>query len=120
MVSAPLYCNACGAANQPGAPACAVCGQSLQAAAPDDTSEAVQAAAPDDTSEAVQAAAPDDISMATQAADMSELAPGVFLQQRYRVLSRLGRGGFWAVYKVAVTPVGDRILAGKQHIPDGL
>ena len=74
MVSAPLYCNACGAANQPGAPACSVCGQSLQSA---------QAAEPDDASEAAQAAELD---------DTSELAPGVFLQQRYRILSRLGRG----------------------------
>ncbi|MFL5706327.1 MAG: WD40 repeat domain-containing serine/threonine protein kinase [Ktedonobacteraceae bacterium] len=90
MVSAPLYCNACGAANQPGAPACAVCGQSLQAA---------QAAEPDDT---------------------SELAPGVFLQQRYRILSRLGRGGFGAVYKVADTRLGDRILAVKQLSQSGL
>src|SRR3954463_8533480 len=90
MVSAPLYCNACGAANQPGAPACAVCGQSLQAA---------------------QAAEPD---------DMSELAPGVFLQQRYRILSRLGRGGFGAVYKVADTRLGDRILAVKQLSQGGL
>jgi eukaryotic-like serine/threonine-protein kinase len=87
MVSAPLYCNACGAANQPGAPACAVCGQSLQAAEPDDT---------------------------------SELAPGVFLQQRYRILSRLGRGGFGAVYKVADTRLGDRILAVKQLSQSGL
>src|SRR5258706_302581 len=114
MVSAPLYCNVCGAANQPGAPACAVCGQSLQvaqAAAPDDTSEATQAAAPDDMSEAAQAVEPD---------DTSELAPGVFLQQRYRILSRLGRGGFGAVYKVADTRLGDRILAVKQLSQGGL
>ena len=132
MVSAPLYCNACGAANQPGAPACAVCGQSLQAAEPDDTSEATQAAAPDDISEATQAAAPDDTSKAAQAAapddtsetaqaaDTSELAPGVFLQQRYRILSRLGRGGFGAVYMVADTRLGDRILAVKQLSQSGL
>jgi eukaryotic-like serine/threonine-protein kinase len=87
----PLYCTACGAANPPAAAYCFACGQSLGAAAPN-----------------------------APGANTGELAPGTLLQQRYRVLARLGSGGFGAVYKVADTRLGERTLAVKEMSQDGL
>jgi serine/threonine protein kinase len=48
------------------------------------------------------------------------LATNTLLQNRYRVLGTLGKGGFGAVYQVADTKLGDRLLAIKEMSQAGL
>jgi serine/threonine protein kinase len=48
------------------------------------------------------------------------LMPSQLLNQRYRLLSRVGTGGFGAVYKAADTRFGDRLVAIKEISLHGL
>src|SRR5438874_1394692 len=41
-------------------------------------------------------------------------AQGVLLQQRYHLLSQVGKGGFGVIYKAADTHFGNRLVAIKQ------
>ena len=41
-------------------------------------------------------------------------AQGILLQQRYHLLSQVGKGGFGVIYKAADTHVGNRLVAIKQ------
>jgi serine/threonine protein kinase len=41
-------------------------------------------------------------------------AQGVLLQQRYHLLSQVGKGGFGVIYKAADTHLGNRLVAIKQ------
>jgi WD40 repeat protein len=42
------------------------------------------------------------------------LLPGAVLRRRYRIISRLGNGGFGAVYKTEDMPFGNRLVAVKE------
>src|SRR5260221_725278 len=69
-MTSPQFCATCGAANQPGAETCLVCGHLLQTAAPQPDSPHI-----------------------------GPLAPGSFLHERYQIVGQVGTGGFGAVYK---------------------
>jgi WD40 repeat protein len=92
-ISAPFFCDHCGAANRPQAQFCRVCGQSLHL--PFDTSSSTVAAT-------------------TSTTLTGPLTPQSMVRQRYMVLKQVGRGGFGAVYKALDTHLNDRVVAIKE------
>src|SRR5260221_14106774 len=92
MVSSTLYCINCGAANLARAKFCFGCGQSLQTSV-----------------------APPGVSSLT-----GLLVHDHILDQRYRIISQIGRGGFRAVYKNIVPKFGKRLVAFKGMKHSGL
>src|SRR2546425_9356012 len=92
MIPTPLYCTSCGAENSIQAKFCFGCGQSLQ------TSVAAPA-----------------VGSLT-----GLLVHDHVLKQRYRVISRVGRGGFGAVYKATDLQFGNRFVAIKEMSQSGL
>src|SRR5690348_5000048 len=97
MSASSPYCSVCGALHAAGAKTCPACG-------------------------AVLAAQP--VSQPAQAATARQptpglLAPHALLQQRYRILRRLGAGGFGAVYQAEDTDEGNRLVAIKEMQPSG-
>ncbi len=97
MTSSSPYCAKCGGKNEPGAQVCFACGESLLAA------EAASSSA---------AAAP----RATLQLPMSAR----LLKQRYRIVQRVGEGGFGAVYQAEDVDLGNRLVAVKEMQPSGL
>jgi WD40 repeat protein/tRNA A-37 threonylcarbamoyl transferase component Bud32 len=85
-LSAPLFCDHCGAANRMQALFCRVCGKSLRLT--------------------------DMIS--SNATLTGLLTPKVMLKQRYLILGQAGRGGFGAVYKASDLEFGNRLVAIKE------
>ncbi len=89
--SSPLFCIACGAANQAQAKLCWACSQPL-------------------------AASTEDIVPTSSLAPASTtgLAAPVLLAQRYRIVGMVGKGGYGAVYKAEDTQRNDSIIAIKS------
>ncbi len=90
-ILSPLYCDACGSENRAQAAFCFNCGQVLQA-----RNRTVMLGGP------------------------NALLPNHLLKQRYRVLARIGRGGFGAVYKAVDLMFGSRMVAIKEMSQDNL
>src|SRR6266516_732266 len=92
MVLSPLYCTNCGAANKVQAKFCFGCGQSLQTGV-----------------------------TAVDAGSLTGLlVHDHVLNQRYRIISQVGKGGFGAVYKATDLQFGNRLVAIKEMSQSGL
>ena len=97
MGASSPYCSICGALHAADANMCPACG-------------------------AVLAAQP--VPQSAQAATIRQptlglLPPHALLRQRYRILRRLGAGGFGAVYQAEDTDEGNRLVAIKEMQPSG-
>ncbi len=84
MATTSVHCPECGAINQAQAPSCLQCGQSIRG-------EDFHA----------RASSEDDQPLQTKTRITGQFEQNHLLKQRYRIISRIGEGGFSAVYKAA-------------------
>lgn len=96
--SAPLFCDACGAANRPQATFCSHCGTSLRSPSGGSVNTTVS----------------------ISSTLTGHLTQQHMLKQRYIILRQVGRGGFGAVYKAADTQFGNRTVAVKEMSQNSL
>jgi serine/threonine protein kinase/uncharacterized membrane protein len=87
-MASEIFCDTCGAANQPGQRFCFACGKALTAA---------------NVSQQAPSTPPTGL-----------LAPSTLLKQRYHILRAIGAGGMGAVYSAEDTELGDRLVAIKE------
>ena len=98
MLPASRYCSNCGAANPLSAASCPGCGLSLKITVP----------------------LPPDPETAAIAHKTTHLKPDQLLEGRYRIVSKVGTGGFGAVYKAEDIQDGNRPVAVKEIGLSGL
>ncbi len=96
MTTSSPYCPKCGGKNEPGAEVCFACGESLLAPA---------SMSPADAANAPRA---------------TLVLPNMVIKQRYRILRRIGEGGFGAVYQAEDMNLGNRRVAVKEMHPSGM
>ena len=87
MISSPLFCDSCGAANRAQALFCFACGLPLHTHMG---------------------------KKFTASSSTGLLVYNHILKQRYRIINQIGQGGFGAVYKAADTQFGNRLVAIKE------
>ena len=97
MTSSSPYCAKCGGKNEPGAQVCFACGASLLAAA----AEAVA------------------LSAGQPRATLHLPTSTRLIKQRYRIVQRVGEGGFGAVYQAEDVDLGNRLVAVKEMSHSG-
>jgi WD40 repeat protein len=91
MISSPVYCTSCGAANMQQARFCFGCGKTLQSGP-----------------------------LAPSGSLTGLLAHNHELNRRYRIIKQVGKGGFGAVYMAADVQLGNRLVAIKEMSQSGL
>jgi len=92
MISSPIYCTNCGAANSLQAKFCFGCGQALQSG----------------------------VTASSSGSLTGLLVYNQELNRRYRIIKQVGKGGFGAVYKAADLQFGNRLVAIKEMSQSGL
>src|ERR1700694_1612621 len=97
MAATSVHCPTCGAINQAQATSCLQCGQSI-------TDKDLHAGPSSEDEQPLRAKTP----------ITGQFEQNHLLKQRYRVISRIGKGGFSAVYKAADNQFDGRVLAIKE------
>ncbi len=95
MDSSSPYCPTCGALNAADAETCFACGKALPLAEPEAIGEKARTRS-------------------------GQLLPQQMLKLRFRILKRIGEGGFGAVYQGEDTESGNRLVAIKEMSHEGL
>ena len=103
MIRPNVFCTRCGTANRAQFAFCYACGQPLQ-------NMTLSSSAP----------APGNSGSEGYRGHSSPLAPRYLLKRRYRIIARLGNGGFGAVYKAEDEQSGNRLVAVKEMNRGGL
>ena len=97
MAVTSVHCPTCGAINQAQATSCLQCGQSIG-----------------DKDLHAGASSEDEQSLQTKTPITGQFEQNHLLKERYRIISRIGKGGFSAVYKAADNQFDGRVVAIKE------
>ena len=105
-----FFCEQCGAANSEDANYCVACRHSLHS--PSETGQPLAAPMP---IMPVAASSPS-VGVLSASASLSNapLKPGMLLENRYRLISEIGKGGFGCVFKARDLKQHNRLVAIKQ------